>query len=395
MALNWILSERAWEMKSSAIREILKVTERPDIISFAGGLPAPELFPVEELKKACDFVLTEYGPPSLQYSITMGYPPLRKFLAERLSQKGSKIAYENIMITGGSQQGLDLVGRAFLDSGSFVVVENPTYLGALQAFKTYNPHYVTVEMDSEGIIIEQVEESIKKHKPRFIYVVANFQNPSGITMSEKRRKELVELAGEYYIPIIDDNPYGELRYKGKDLPSLRELGGERVIELGTFSKLISPGLRIGWIVIPAEIIGVFERMKQSADLHTNTFAQYVIYEYVKNGNLDRHIEILKREYSQRRDAMISFLKKYLPKSVRWTEPEGGLFLWVILPENVSATALLEKAVENKVAYVPGKPFFAREDRDNVLRLNFSNASVEKIEEGIKRLAEVFGKYVKP
>jgi 2-aminoadipate transaminase len=214
-------------------------------------------------------------------------------------------------------------------------------------------------------------------------------------MSEKRRKELVELAGEYYIPIIDDNPYGELRYKGKDLPSLRELGGERVIELGTFSKLISPGLRIGWIVIPAEIIGVFERMKQSADLHTNTFAQYVIYEYVKNGNLDRHIEILKREYSQRRDAMISFLKKYLPKSVRWTEPEGGLFLWVILPENVSATALLEKAVENKVAYVPGKPFFAREDRDNVLRLNFSNASVEKIEEGIKRLAEVFGKYVKP
>ena len=393
MALNWILSERAWEMKSSAIRDILKVTERPDVISFAGGLPAPELFPVEELKKACVEVLTKYGPPSLQYSITLGYPPLRKFLAERLSQRDPKVSYENIMITGGSQQGLDMVGRTFLDSGSFVIVEDPTYLGALQAFKTYNPHYVTVGLDNEGIIIEQVEECIKKHKPRFIYVVANFQNPSGITMSEERRRELVKLAQRYYIPIIDDNPYGELRFKGKDLPSLRELGGDGVIELGTFSKLISPGLRIGWIVIPPEIVGVFERMKQSTDLHTNTFAQYVIYEYIKNGNLDKHIEILKKEYSRRREAMISSLKKHFPKNVKWTEPEGGLFLWVILPEKVSATQLLQKAVENKVAYVPGKPFFAREDHDNVLRLNFSNATIEQIEEGIKRLAEVFKKHI--
>ncbi len=393
MYLNWIFSERTWEMKSSAIREILKITELPDVISFAGGLPAPELFPVDELKEACESVLTKFGPRSLQYSITLGYPPLRKFLAERLSKRGIKVGFEDVMITAGSQQGLDLVGKAFLDRGSFVIVENPTYLGALHAFKAYNPHFITVEMDEEGMILEQVEEHIKKSKPRLIYAVSNFQNPSGITMSKKRRERLVELAKEYYIPVIDDNPYGELRFKGEDLPYLKELGGDWIIELGTFSKLISPGLRIGWIVVSKEVMGVFEKLKQGADLHTSTFAQHMIYEYVKNGNLDRHIELLKKEYSKRRDAMISALKKYCPEGVRWTEPEGGLFLWVFLPEGVSATGLLDKAVERKVAYVPGKPFFAKEDKDNTLRLNFSNASCEKIEEGIKRLAQVFKEYL--
>jgi len=392
--LNWIFSERAWEMKSSAIRDILKVTERPDIISFAGGLPAPELFPVEELKEACLSVLSSSGPKSLQYSITLGYPPLREFLAKRLSQQGVKVDYDDIMITSGSQQGLDLIGRVFFDAGSFVIVENPTYVGALQAFRAYNPHFVTVEMDDEGMILDQVELHIRKSKPRLIYAVSNFQNPSGITMSKKRREELVELAKQYYVPVIDDNPYGELRFKGEDLPSLKQLGGEWVIELGTFSKLISPGLRIGWIVVSKEIIGVFERMKQGADLHTNTFAQFVIYEYVKNGNLDKHIQLLRKEYAKRRDTMISALSKHCPEEVKWTEPEGGLFLWVTLPEGVSATQILQKAMERKVAYVPGKPFYAKEDKDNTLRLNFSNASEEKIEEGIKRLSEVFAENLK-
>jgi 2-aminoadipate transaminase len=391
---HWIFSERAWEMKSSAIREILKFTELPDVISFAGGLPAPELFPVEELKEACDRVLSNSGPRSLQYSLTMGHRPLREFLAERYRNKGIPATEENIMITAGSQQGLDLIGRVFLDSGSFIVVEDPTYLGALQAFNAYNSHYQTVDMDEEGMVISQVEEAIKKRKPRFIYAVSNFQNPSGITMSKKRREDLVQLAREYYIPVIDDNPYGELRYAGEDLPSLKQLGGDLIIELGTFSKLISPGLRIGWVFTSKEVMRMFEKMKQGIDLHTNTFAQFVVYEYIKAGNLDKHIKLIKAEYSKRRKIMIDSLKKYCSDYVKWTKAEGGLFLWVFLPEHVSATELLKKALEKKVAYVPGKPFYVHGDKDNTLRLNFSNATPEKIEEGIKRLAQVFEENIK-
>ncbi len=389
MTLNWTFSVRAQEMKSSAIREILKITERPDIISFAGGLPAPELFPVDDLKKACEAVLDEVGPRSLQYSLTMGILPLRKFLAERLSQKGASLTEENILITGGSQQGLDLVGSVFLEKGSVVICESPTYLGAIQAFNAYNPHYVTVEMDDCGILTDQVEENIRKYKPRLIYVVPNFQNPSGITLSYERRKQLVKLAEEYYTPIIDDNPYGELRYIGEDVPSLKTLGGDLVIQLGTFSKIISPGLRIGWIAASTEVMTKFERMKQGADLHTNTFAQYVASEYVKNGNLDRHIEQIKAAYGERRDVMIKAMSEYFPENVKWTEPEGGLFLWVELPSEVSATDLLQEALKQKVAYVPGKPFYPYEDKDNTLRLNFSNATPEMIIEGIKRLGKVF------
>lgn len=389
MTLNWTFSVRAQEMKGSAIREILKITERPDIISFAGGLPAPELFPVKDLKKACEVVLDNVGPRSLQYSLSLGVSPLRKFLAERLSQKGAPLTEENILITGGSQQGLDLVGKVFLDKGVVVICESPTYLGAIQAFNAYNPHYVTVDMDDCGMVTDQVEEKIKKYKPRLIYVVPNFQNPSGITLSYERRKHLVKLAREYYVPIIDDNPYGELRYIGEDVPSLKNLGKDMVIQLGTISKIISPGLRIGWIAASTEVMPMFEKMKQGADLHTNTFAQYVVAEYVKNGRLDRHIEEIKAAYGERREVMIKAMTEYFPKNVKWTEPEGGLFLWVELPKDVSATELLQEALKQKVAYVPGKPFYPYEDKDNTLRLNFSNASPEMIIEGIKRLGKVF------
>lgn len=394
MSLNWIFSVRAQEMKSSAIREILKITQRPDVISFAGGLPAPELFPIEPLKKACEKVLDNYGSEALQYSLTRGVLPLRQILAERLSQKGMTLTVDNIFITGGSQQGLDLAGRVFLDKGSVVICDSPTYLGAIQAFNAYNPQYITVNMDKDGMIVKQLEENIKKYKPRFIYVVSNFQNPSGITLSHERRKHLVKLAKEYYIPIIDDNPYGDLRYVGEDVPSLKSLGGDLVIELGTFSKIVSPGLRIGWGIISTEVMTMFERMKQGADLHTNTFAQYVLYEYIKDGNLDRHIQEIKAAYSERRDVMIEALKEHFPESVKWIEPEGGLFLWVELPQEVSATKLLDEAVKQKVAYVPGKPFYPYEDKDNTLRLNFSNANPEMIQEGIKRLGRVFRENVK-
>jgi 2-aminoadipate transaminase len=394
MSLNWTFSVRAQEMKASAIREILKITERPDVISFAGGLPAPELFPIQALKKACIKVLETHGPKSLQYSLTMGVLPLREILADRLSKKGLPITLDNLFITGGSQQGLDLVAKVFLNEGDALLCENPTYLGAIQAFNVMRPKYVTVEMDQEGMIVEQAEEKIKEHNPRFIYVVANFQNPSGITMSLKRREQLVKLAEKHQIPIVDDNPYGELRYVGEDVPSLQSLGVDLVIELGTFSKIVSPGLRIGWGIVSTGITNMFERLKQGADLHTNTFAQYVLYEYIKAGNLDRHIQEIKTAYSERRDVMIQALKEHFPEGVKWYEPEGGLFLWVELPEAISATDLLPVAVEQKVAYVPGKPFFPYEDKDNSLRLNFSNASPEMIREGIKRLGKVLQENVK-
>jgi len=394
VSLNWNFSVRAQEMKASAIREILKITERPDVISFAGGLPAPELFPIEPLKKACEKVLDTYGPKALQYSLTLGVLPLRQILAERLSRKGMTLTIDNIFITGGSQQGLDLIAKVFLNEGDALLCENPTYLGAIQAFNAFRPKYVTVEMDQEGMIVEQAEEKVKKHKPRFIYVVADFQNPSGITLSLERRKQLVKLAQDYHIPIIDDSPYGELRYVGENIPSLKSLGGDLVIELGTCSKIVSPGLRIGWGLVSAEITTMFERMKQGADLHTNTFAQYVLYEYIKEGNLDRHIQEIKAAYSERRDVMIEALKEHFPEDVKWFEPEGGLFLWVELPQGVSATDLLPVAVEQKVAYVPGKPFYPYEDKDNTLRLNFSNASPDMIREGIKRLGKVFRENVR-
>jgi 2-aminoadipate transaminase len=394
VSLNWTVSNRAREMKASAIREILKITERPDVISFAGGLPAPELFPIQALKEACAKVLDTYGPKSLQYSLTMGVLPLREILAERLSKRGLPVTIDNVFITGGSQQGLDLIAKVFLNEGDAVLCENPTYLGAIQAFNVMRPKYVPVEMDQEGMIVQQAEEKIKEHNPRFIYVVADFQNPSGITLSLKRRKQLVKLAEKYQIPIVDDNPYGELRYVGENIPSVQSLGRDLVIELGTFSKIVSPGLRIGWGVVSTEITTMFERLKQGADLHTNTFAQYVVYEYIKAGNLDRHIEEIKAAYSERRGVMIQALREHFPEGVRWFEPEGGLFLWVELPEGISATDLLPAAVEQKVAYVPGKPFYPYEDKDNTLRLNFSNATPEMIIEGTKRLGKVFRENVK-
>jgi 2-aminoadipate transaminase len=394
MEFNWVFSRRAQEMHSSAIREILKITEKPDVISFAGGLPAPELFPIEDLKRASQVVLDEYGAKALQYSLTNGILPLRKALAERLCKKGVEVTEENILITGGSQQGLDLIGRIFLNSGDVVVCESPTYLGAIQAFNAYRPKWVTVEMESDGIIVEQVEKAIKKHKPRLIYLVPNFQNPSGITLSLEKRKRLIELGQQYQIPIVDDNPYGELRYKGNHIPSLRGLGGDPVIGLGTCSKIVSPGIRIAWVVAPVNVIAVFERLKQGVDLHTNTFAQYVLYQYIKEGHLDPHIEEIKTAYSQRLGVMIRAMEEHFPETVKWHEPDGGLFLWVELPHGVSATKLLSDAVEQKVAYVPGKPFYPYEDKDNTLRLNFSNANPDMIREGIKRLGNVFREKVK-
>jgi 2-aminoadipate transaminase len=386
---KWVFARRALELESSIIRDILKVTSLPEVISFAGGLPAPELFPIEGLSRACRKVLEEVGPPSLQYSLTTGTPPLRHYLAERVSKQGFQVDDNNIQVTAGSQQGLDLVGRLFLEPGSVVITEIPTYLGAIQAFNFYGAKYVSVPMDDDGVLIDELEEAVKKSKPRIIYIVPNFQNPSGITLSKERRRRLVEVAKRYKVPIVEDNPYGELRYAGEDVPSIQSIGGDHVIQLQTFSKIISPGLRIGWMSASKEIMALIERVKQATDLHTNTFCQYVIAEYAKDGSLDRHIEELKVAYSERRQVMLDAMEENFPEEVNWTRPEGGLFLWVTLPEGMNSARLLDKAVEKKVAYVPGSPFYAQTKGENTMRLNFSNASPEMIVEGIRRLGLVF------
>lgn len=388
MINRWQFSERAKSQQSSIIREILKDSSKPGVINLAGGLPAPELFPIESLKRACLRVLDKYGPDSLQYSLTNGVPLLKNFLASRISTIGFDFSPDAIQITCGSQQGLDIVGRVFIQPDSVVLTEEPTYLGAIQAFSFYQARFVSVRTDENGMLPDDLEMKIKEHLPVFIYLVPNFQNPSGITMSKSRREAVVALSKKYDIPIVDDNPYGELRYSGQPVPSLKKMGGQNVIQLGTFSKIISPGLRIGWIAADKEFIAICEKMKQGLDLHTTTFSQYVVYEFAKDGALEEHIEVIKKAYGRRRDIMIEALRKHFTDGTTWTEPEGGLFLWVKLPEGISASELLPKALESGLAYVPGKYFFSQKPDDTTLRLNFCNATEENIVEGIKRLAGV-------
>jgi len=388
MVEKWKFSRNARELKSSIIREILKDSSKPGVVNFAGGLPAPELFPLENLKDACVHVIEHHGSEALQYSLTTGVQALRELIADRMRKQGANVTTDCIQITGGAQQALDIIGRVFLEPGAVVLTETPTYLGALQAFSFYSPKFISVQTDAEGVVIDDVELKMREHKPRFIYVVANFQNPTGGCISLKRRQGLVELARRYDCPIIDDNPYGELRFAGKTIPSLKALGPECVIELGTFSKLISPGLRIGWICSQPEMQKIIERMKQAMDLHTNTFAQYVIYEFAAAGHLDPHIVKICRAYGERRDFMVKMMRQYFSRDVQFTEPEGGLFLWVKMPGRISSSQLLPKAIQNGVAYVPGKFFYSEKEDDTTLRLNFCNATPENIEIGIKRLAEV-------
>jgi 2-aminoadipate transaminase len=385
---HWPFAEHSAALEANAIREILKISSRPGLINFAGGLPAGELFPETHLKAAAERVFDKYGAKALQYSITQGIVELREAIAKMISTPDVKFNSDIIQVTTGSQQALDLIGRAFINPGDYIMTESPTYLGALSAFNFYQARYCTVPMDDEGMIVEMAEEEIRKCKPKLIYVVPNFQNPSGITMSGARREMLVEIAAKYQIPIIDDNPYGELRYSGNPEPSLKALGGNAVVSLGTFSKIISPGVRLGWVAACPEVVSMMERMKQSADLHSTTFAQYLIYEYINAGHLNDHIELIKEAYRKRRDVMINTMANEFPQGVKFTRPEGGLFLWVTLPEGQSATELFGKAVEAGVAFVPGKSFYPYEDHDRDFRINFCHPSEENIIEGIRRLAKV-------
>ncbi|MGA7192202.1 MAG: PLP-dependent aminotransferase family protein [Anaerolineales bacterium] len=388
-------AHRIKQMSSSVIRELLKLTEQPDIISFGGGLPAPDVFPVEEFREACNYVLDHFGAQALQYSTTEGYRPLREMIARHTSRYAVEVTPDNILITSGSQQALDFMGRLFINRGDYIVVESPTYLGALQAWNAYGAQYIPVRTDENGMIVDELEAALRIG-PKFIYVLPNFQNPSGVTLSLERRKKLIELADKYGVPIVEDDPYGQLRYEGKHIPSLvtldsqyRGCDGEcysgNVIYLSTFSKLLAPGLRLAWVIAPEQVIRKLVMTKQGADLHTASFNQYVAYEVGKNGFLDEHVKVIRSVYKERRDVMLEMMEEMFPHEVHWTRPLGGMFLWGILPEYMDAADVLKVAIERKVAFVPGAAFHATGGGDNTMRLNFSYSSPDTIREGITRL----------
>ena len=390
-------AQRTQRMGSSAIRELLKLTEQPDIISFGGGMPAPDVFPIQEFSEACQRVLVDYGPQALQYGATEGYLPLREMITRHTARYGIEVTADNVMITSGSQQALDLLGKILINRGDHVLVESPTYLGALQAWNAYGAEYVSVPMDENGMMTEALEEGLRSG-PKFIYVLPNFQNPSGVTLSLERRHKLIELADRYGVPIVEDDPYGQLRYEGEHLPSVVELDSQyrdncdvcyrgNVIYLSTFSKILAPGIRLAWVVAPPEVIRKLVQAKQGTDLHTSSFNQLVTYEVAKGGFLDRHVKLIRDVYSERRDVMLGAMDAYFPPGVEWTHPEGGLFLWGILPETMSSADVLKSAIEEKVAFVPGGPFYANGGGHNTMRLNFSYSNPEKIREGISRLGK--------
>ncbi len=387
-------------MKSSAIRELLKLTQNPEVISFAGGLPASDFFPIERFEEACRKVLEKNAAAALQYGETEGYGPLRDMIARHTSRYGIKAQTENVLITTGSQQALDLIGKLLINLGDRILVEAPTYLGALQAFSAYGAEYLSVPCDEDGLRIDLLEAPLRAG-PKFMYVLPNFQNPGGTTLAEDRRRTLVLLADRYGIPIVEDDPYGQLRYEGEHLPSLVVLDRENVprdsgytlgnvIYLSTFSKTLAPGLRLGWIVAPPEVIAKLTQLKQGTDLHTSTFAQVVAYEVARDNFLDEHVKRLRVVYRERRDVMLEALAQTFPAEVTWTRPKGGLFLWVTLAKGMDANELFKEALKQNVAFVPGDSFFAPDglgqESNRHLRLNFSHARPEEIREGIRRLS---------
>jgi len=394
------LAQRTQRMRSSAIRELLKLTEKPDILSFGGGLPAPEVFPAAEVATATRLVLERSASTALQYSPTEGYEPLRELLVRHMERYGIKVQVPNIMITSGSQQALDLIGKLLVNPGDRILVEEPTYLGAIQAWTAYQAEFLPVPIDDDGMRMDLLEDGLRAG-PKFAYVLPNFQNPGGTTLSLERRQRLVELANRHGTPIVEDDPYGQLRYEGEHLPPLLKLDAEHhncangeaewsgdVIYLSTLSKTLAPGLRVAWIVAPASVIQRMVQAKQGVDLHTSTFCQMVAYEVAKGGFLDRHVKTIRKVYGERRNVMLAAMARYFPTEVRWTRPQGGLFLWVTLPPGMDSAELLKDALQEKVAFVPGASFYPAGGGERTLRLNFSYCTPEKIEEGMRRLGAV-------
>ncbi|MFK3736791.1 PLP-dependent aminotransferase family protein [Massilia sp. TN1-12] len=384
--IQWQFSERAQQLQSSAIREILKITQRPEIISFAGGLPSPATFPVDVMKAAYDKVLTETGKQALQYGPTDGYAPLREWIANSLSTEGTKILPEQILMVSGSQQALDLLGKVLVDEGSPVLVETPSYLGALQAFSVYQPEFRSVATDDDGLVPSSIAGLADG--ARLLYSLPNFQNPTGRSLSLARRQELVETCARLGLPLIEDDPYGALSYKGEPMPRMVSMNPDGVIYMGSFSKVLTPGIRLGYVCAPLPLVRRLELAKQAADLHTAQLTQMVVHEVVKDGFLDRHIPTIRTLYANQCQVMLDALDEHFPEGVTWTRPEGGMFIWVKLPKQLDATKLLDQALAARVAFVPGAPFYANEPETNTLRLSFVTVPPERIREGIATLGQI-------
>ena len=383
-------AKRMEGMQASEIRELLKLTAKPDIISFAGGLPAPELFPVEEIAKVSHDLVLKEGRQLLQYATTEGRPSLRAKIAKRMADKYHTVVDpDDILITTGSQQCLDFAGKLFLNPGDVVLCESPSYLGALNAFNAYQPKFVEVPTDNGGLIPEELDKILETTPNcKFIYVIPDFQNPTGRTWSMERRKAFMEVVNKHNLPVLEDNPYGELRYEGEILPSLKSLDTKGLVMfLGTFSKIFCPGLRLGWVAAEHELLTQFVKIKQSADLHTSNFDQGVADAYMETYDLDAHVKEIVALYKHRRDLILESMEKYFPAGTEWTHPEGGLFLWLTFPEGVSARKVFTKCIEMKVAGVIGDAFYPNQKTDRSMRINFSNMPDDRIVEGIERMAK--------
>jgi 2-aminoadipate transaminase len=385
----------------SFIREILKAAVDPEIISFAGGLPNPRFFPVRELEEATKKVLAVEGAAALQYATTEGFPPLREMIARRYAARGTRVFPEQVLILNGSQQGLDLIAKVLVDQGDDVIVESPSYLAALQAFSFFEPRFQPVPLDGEGVCVRELGRVLQNDAsqgaaPKLFYAIPNFQNPSGITYSLARRREVARLIAESSTVLVEDDPYGEIRFIGEDLPSIRtclsEAGStDSSVLLGTFSKIVSPGVRLGWIVAGQEIMERLIVAKQAADLHSNELTQRIVHRYLSDNDVNAHIQRIRGAYRRQRDLMVSAVKSLFPPEVSCTEPEGGMFLWMTLPPGMSAMTFFEKGLAEKVTFVPGTAFFSSGGGENTLRLNFSNCDEATIEDGMARLARVYSR----
>lgn len=375
---------------TDAVGAILKAAADPKIISFAGGLPAPELFPVEGMKEATDKVYAEHGQQALQYGAAKGVTELRELILKRVKEKENVDAkLENVMVTTGSEQAIDLVGKAFVNPGDTVLVEEPTYLCALDVFRSYGANFVSVPMDDDGMKMDALEEALKAHPETvLVYTVPNFQNPTGRTMPAERRKKFAELAAKYDVPVLEDNPYGDIRFAGEHVPSVKSFDhAGKVFYMSTFSKILAPGFRLGWLVADPKVIEKLTVLKQSADLHTDNLVQYVVTEFFKENDVDAHVKEISDLYGKRKQLMIDGIKKYFPKDVKYTDPEGGMFLWVEVPGVTDTVELFKQCLEHNVAFVPGDPFFAGKPQPGTFRLNYSNMQEDQIEVGLKRLGE--------
>jgi len=399
--IDWTqrFSTGANEMRGSALRIIFKETRKPGMISLAGGTPAPAVFPVEDIAAASERAIIQKTIDSLQYGLTEGYTPLREYLAERMNGNGFKIGADQVQITVGSQQAIDIVGRLFLDPGTQVAIEDPTYMSVITAWAPLRPAYLPIKMEEDGLDVDALDAMLKSGvKPAFLYTISAFQNPMGVTISMEKRRRLIEIAAKYGMPIVEDDPYGELVFEGKPMPPLAALDcqmhGElrHVIYMSTFSKLVSPGLRTAWAVGPKEVVAKMTLAKQGMDLHASALSQVIVHEVCVDGLLERHVPLIRQTYKTRRDALLSALEEQMPDGFHWTKPAGGMFVWLTMPDNFDSQKLVRLALDRLVAFVPGFSFYANGGPANTARLSFANPSPEMLHEGVRRLVEAIKAY---